>query len=63
MRDAENDKILWYRELGAFKGTTKNEFFILPQDLFQKRLNVDIKVNSCAKEIDSLILKDFSIFY
>jgi hypothetical protein len=59
----EDNKKLWDHKLRGPKGVEKSEFFILPQNLFQKKVNVDIKANSRAKGIDSLILSNFSIYY
>ena len=63
--DAKDNSTLWeYGEYGDPDtiGVTKNEFFILPQELYHKKVLLKIKVESWSKKTDSILLKDFSVY-
>ena len=63
--DAHDNSTLW--EYGSYgdpdtTGLTKNEFFVLPQELYHKNLFIQIKVESFSKKIDSMVLKDLTVY-
>jgi len=63
--DANDNSTLWeYGEYGDPDtiGVTKNEFFILPQELYHKKVLIQLKVESWSKKTDSILLKDFSVY-
>jgi hypothetical protein len=47
----------------SVKDTTLDEFFIMPENILSKRVNIDVKINSLEKGIDSLILKNATLYY
>ena len=65
IHDVKDNSTLWeYGEYGDpdTTGITKTEFFILPQELYHKKVFLQIKVESFSKKTDSMILKDFSVY-
>jgi len=63
--DAADNSTLW--EYGSYglpdtTGITKNEFFILPQELYHKKVFIQLKVESYTKHTDSILLKDFWVY-
>jgi len=62
IKDANDNSTLWEYELPDNTGITKNEFFILPQELYQKKVLLQIIGESYSKKTDSIILKHFSVY-
>jgi hypothetical protein len=60
--DTEGNNTLWMHELRKSHRTTQNEFFILPDNISEKKVSLDIRIRSYENGIDSLLLRNLLVY-
>jgi hypothetical protein len=63
LSDTENHNKLWSHELRKIQSTQGMEFFLLPETMAGKKVNLSLTLSSHQKGIDSLILKKLTLYY
>jgi len=62
INDRDNQNKLWSHELRKFPVTQGMEFFLLQETIAGKKINLSLSLRSHEKGIDTLMLKDVTLF-
>ena len=55
-----NDTLLWDSILKKTDGKFKTEFFLLPADISEKEVKLDVKIQTKGKSVHTLAFNNFS---
>ena len=55
-----NDTLLWDSILKKTDGKSKTEFFVLPADISEKQVKLDVKIQTKGKSVHTLAFNNFS---
>ena len=62
INDNKSHNKLWSHELRKIEASKGTEFFILPDTLTGKKVNLSLRIGNHEKGIDSLILKNLTLY-
>ena len=63
INDAETNQKIWRQNLKESQEKTVYQFFILPENAFEKKITLSVTNHDYKKNVDSIILKELLLYY